>query len=203
MKDILDLIKARRSVRKFSSAPVAEADIDKMLEAALWAPSASNRQSWKFVAVKNPSVIKEMASAVRAAVEKLKAQIEDEDNAAAFGGYSGYFTFFESAPLVIAACFNPRPNYVNVLSGKNLRPDDNLEQTTAVGAAIQNILLAAHGMGYGACWMSGPLIAEQELVKILKLEGYRLAALIPVGVALETPPAPKRKEPGKLTGKVE
>jgi nitroreductase len=205
MSDILELIKSRRSVRKFADSPLSEEAVDKMLEAALWAPSASNRQNWKFVAVKNKEIIKAMAGSVRAAVEDLKASVEadDEDKLALLTNYGGYFSFFESAPLVIAVFFNPRPNFVNVITGKNIRPEDNLEQTTAAGAAIQNLLLAAHEAGYGACWMSGPLVAENEIAAILKQKGMRLAALIPVGVPLETPAPPKRKDPRTLIEKID
>jgi nitroreductase len=205
MSDIRERIKSRRSVRKFADSPLSEEAVDKMLEAALWAPSASNRQNWKFVAVKNKEIIKAMAGSVRAAVEDLKASVEadDEDKLALLTNYGGYFSFFESAPLVIAVFFNPRPNFVNVITGKNIRPEDNLEQTTAAGAAIQNLLLAAHEAGYGACWMSGPLVAENEIAAILKQKGMRLAALIPVGVPLETPAPPKRKDPRTLIEKID
>lgn len=204
MSDLLQLIKNRRSVRKFADSPVSGEAVDTMLEAALWAPSASNRQNWKFVAVENRLVIKAMADSVRAAVEELKAMVEDgdEDKLALLTNYGGYFSFFESAPLVIAVFFNPRPNFVNAITGKNIRPEDNLEQTTAIGAAIQNLLLAAHEAGYGACWMSGPLVAENKIAALLKQKGMRLAALIPVGVPLETPAPPKRKDTRTLIEKI-
>ncbi len=200
--DIIDIIKTRRSVRKFASQPVPDEIITALLDAALSAPSASNRQSWHFTAVTNRAVIKAMADSVREEIKILKKETENEDALAAFDAYAGYFTFFENAPLVIAACFIPRPNYINALTGRSLRPEDNLEQTTAIGAAIQNLLLAAHSLGYGACWMSGPLIAEKRISELLKLDGLRLAAIIPVGAAVETPRPPKRKDADKLTARI-
>jgi nitroreductase len=199
---MIDLIKTRRSVRKFGAQPVPGEVIDALLDAALSAPSASNRQSWHFTAITNLDVIGRIAASVRDAIEALKKETQNQDALNVFGAYSGYFTFFENAPLVFVACFTPRPNYINALTGRSLRPEDNLEQTTAAGAAIQNLLLAAHSLGYGACWMSGPLIAEERIIKLLKLDGLRLAAVIPVGAAAETPRQPKRKDVNKLTARI-
>ncbi len=199
---MLDLIKTRRSVRKFGAQPVPGDVIDALLDAALSAPSASNRQSWHFTAITNREVIGRIAYSVRDAIEELKKKTQNEDALNVFSAYSGYFTFFENAPLVVIACFTPRPNYINALTGRSLRPEDNIEQTTAIGAAIQNLLLAAHSFGYGACWMSGPLIAEERIIKLLKLDGLRLAAVIPVGAAAETPQQPKRKDINKLAAKI-
>ncbi|MHA1443530.1 MAG: nitroreductase family protein, partial [Candidatus Hodarchaeales archaeon] len=49
----LELLKSRRSIRKYQSTPVEEEKIQKCLEAAQWAPSASNKQPWEFMIVKN------------------------------------------------------------------------------------------------------------------------------------------------------
>lgn len=202
--EVLGLIKTRRSVRKFTCDPVAPDAVDAMLEAAIWAPSASNRQSWKFVAVSRRPLIEAMAGAVRAAVERLASFVEpdDEDKLSLLKGYSSFFSFFDGAPLVIAVFFTPRPNFVNVLAGRQIRPEDNLEQASSAGAAIQNILLTAHSMGYAACWMSGPLLAEDEIAKLLGQKGMRLAALVPVGVPAETPLPPKRRDAHILIEKV-
>ena len=50
--------------------------------------------------------------------------------------------------------------------------------------------------------MSGPLIAEKRISGLLKLDGLRLAAIIPVGAAAETPRLPKRKDADKLTARI-
>ncbi len=74
---------------------------------------------------------------------------------------------------------------------KRLRPLPGLQ---SVAAAIQNMLLAIHALGYGSCWMTGPLVAQEGFEKLL---GYGkekfIAALLPVGVPDEDPPARSRK----------
>ncbi len=61
MMDILELLKTRRSIREYKSTPVESEKIEKCLEAARWAPSASNRQPWEFLIVKNEEVRKNLA----------------------------------------------------------------------------------------------------------------------------------------------
>ncbi len=51
--EVLELLKSRRSIRKYKSTPVEEEKIQKCLEAAQWAPSASNKQPWEFMIVKD------------------------------------------------------------------------------------------------------------------------------------------------------
>jgi len=60
-KHLLDLIKQRRSIRAFLDKPVPENEIEMILEAGRWAPSASNRQPWNFILIKNKNILKELA----------------------------------------------------------------------------------------------------------------------------------------------
>ncbi len=65
----------------------------------------------------------------------------------------------------------------------------------SVSAAIENLLLAAHSLGYGACWLRVPFMAKDELEKMLGAEPlWDLIALVPIGRAAQSPPAPPRKE---------
>jgi nitroreductase len=59
---ILDVIKTRRSIRKFIKEPVKDEDVIKILEAARLAPSGGNRQKWKFIYVKNPNILRMVKS---------------------------------------------------------------------------------------------------------------------------------------------
>ncbi|MFP3951390.1 MAG: nitroreductase family protein [Candidatus Bathyarchaeia archaeon] len=56
MEDALDLLKSRRSIRRYKDKPVEEEKIERCLEAARWAPSASNRQPWEFLVVRDEKV---------------------------------------------------------------------------------------------------------------------------------------------------
>ncbi|MHA2394916.1 MAG: nitroreductase family protein, partial [Promethearchaeota archaeon] len=58
---LLDFIKARRSIRAFQDKEVPENEIQMVLEAGRWAPSASNRQPWKFILIKSKDILKSLA----------------------------------------------------------------------------------------------------------------------------------------------
>lgn len=193
---LLDIIKQRRSVRKFSPEPVADNDIKTIIEAASMAPSATNSQNWRFIAVKSEEKRKELVAAIEEQIKEYSALIKSKRAYNEFNAYARFFTFFASAPLVLAVIKTPYTSFsMRIMQRYGISPEA-LEAADAQGpsAAIQNMLLAAHALGYGACWMTGPLIAKDKLEKVLKIESPdHLMALIPVGKTETNPAVPKRK----------
>jgi nitroreductase len=196
----LYLIKTRRSVRKFKAEPVPRADIEKMLECVRFAPSASNTQPWYFVVADDEADIAATADAVKVAVEKVIAGIDSARGKKEMEAYAGYFTFFRDAPAIIAVFTEPyRALLARLL--KRYAPEigeriGRNASNQSVAAAIVNLMLAAHALGYGSVWMTGPLFAKDELEAMLDApEGYELAALVAVGRSAETVPEelPDRK----------
>jgi len=199
----------RRTIRRFTPDPVDEGDLTRMLDAARLAPNGRNRQLWHFVVIKNRDVIQRMAEAVEMAATRLAARGREhglDREAAKVEGEKMAWTLFARAPLTIAVFERPEPFDPRVailqaegLSGleiQRFRPRSPLQ---SVAAAIENLLLAAHALGYGACWMTGPLIAAPELEEILGTgEELRLVALIPIGRPAESPPARPRKPLGEI-----
>ena len=202
MNEVLKTIRQRRSVRKFSPRPVDEKDLELILEAARLAPSANNLQPWYFIVVSDKSLLDAMARAVVEKVDFICRNLEDEELARRFRKYCAYYTFFNSAPTVIVVLKTENNNYLSKLGVSNellqrigfADRDGNRKghpDLQSVAAAIQNILLAATSLGYGSCWMTGPLIAAKELAELLGVEEIRKArqtdsqweivALIPLG----------------------
>jgi nitroreductase len=134
-------------------------------------------------------------------IDRMVPFAESEKQAQRLAAYkSNYYTFFEHAPVVIVVfmeAYDAGTNRVLSKMGyssediKRLRPLPGLQ---SVAAAIQNMLLAIHALGYGSCWMTGPLVAQEGFEKLL---GYGkekfIAALLPIGVPDEDPPARSRK----------
>jgi nitroreductase len=88
--DLHDLMRTRRSVRRFRAEAPPRALIDAMLASAITAPSASNKQPWRFLVVANRETVACMAAAVRAAVDRISLAIPPEFEQAfrAYGDYS-------------------------------------------------------------------------------------------------------------------
>jgi len=199
--DLFDAIQGRKSIRRFKQTPVPDEDIMKILDAGMRAPSANNTQPWSFLVIKDKAVLKNMADAVREMVDRMIPHAENEKQAQRLAAYKGnYYVFFENAPVVIAVFMEANDAGTDRLLArmgysaedvKRLRPLPGLQ---SVAAAIQNMLLAVHALGYGSCWMTGPLVAQDAFEKLLGFgkEKY-IAALLPIGVPDEDPPVRSRK----------
>jgi nitroreductase len=199
--DLFDAIQGRKSIRRFKQTPVPDKDINKILDAGRLAPSANNTQPWQFIVIKDREVLKNMAAATREMIDRMIPFAESEKQAQRLAAYkSTYYTFFERAPVVIAVCMEGYDAGTDQLLArmgyapediKRLRPLPGLQ---SVSAAIEHMLLAVHALGYGSCWMTGPLVAQDAFGKLL---GYgkekSIAALLPVGLPDEDPPARSRK----------
>jgi nitroreductase len=149
--DVFEAVKGRRSVRAFKRDDVSFEDVEKVIDAAMWAPSAGNIQPWEFVIIRKSDTKKRLATAAW-------------DQA-----------FVEEAPVVIVVCANENRSskrYGN--RGKTLY----CLQDTA--AAIQNIHLAAYSIGLGTCWVGAFKEEDVRRITNVP-QGVRPVAIIPVG----------------------
>lgn len=196
--ELIQAIEKRSTVRSFSQENVPVKDLKKLVYAAGLAPSINNSQPWKFIAVTDHTVIKQMAESVHAKINDLYSVVNDEQ--ANVKKTVEYFsTIFENAPALIAVTttsyravsdqITRAPLSHDAMNEKRHHPD-----IQSIGAAVQNLLLSAVDTGYGACWLSGLMVAQDELETILKIESpWELATVIAVGKpATETKPTEKK-----------
>jgi nitroreductase len=199
-EELRRVVLGRRSVRRFRPDPVPPEDVAGMLEAALWAPSGSNTQPWLFTAVGDRTVIARAAECVR--LEVGRVSLEAPGFAETGKDLARWGTFFEGAPLVFfVAGRRERSSWRMKLA--EVLPDhpaagEGPSWLAGCAAAVQNLLLAACALGYGACWMGAPLVARTTLEALLELpRGYELLAVVPVGRPAEEPSAPRRRPTGE------
>ena len=198
--DVLEAIRARRSIRKFKPDPVPEADIRRMIELATMAPSAGNAQMWKFIAVTNRKVLEEMRDAILHKLDMVCEWPEAQPYLDRLQATKGWSTFFDQAPVTIVVLGEPYRSAIEEVLEKRgwersaidaLRQKPDIQ---SLGAAIENLCLAAHAMGYGTCWMTAPCIAGPEIKDLLGIETpWEVVALAPLGVPDYEPPARPRK----------
>ncbi|HUJ19537.1 MAG TPA: nitroreductase family protein, partial [Nitrospirota bacterium] len=191
------------SIRRYQTTPVPDADIRKIIEAGTRAPNANNTQPWSFIVIRDRRLLGRMAAAVRGMIDAMIPFAEDERQAQRLAAYKGnYYTFFENAPVVIAVFLESYDAGTDKLLARmghdpeavrRLRPLPGLQ---SVAAAVQNMLLAIHALGYGSCWMTGPLVAQEAFEKLLGFGKEKsIAALLPVGVPDEHPAARTTRKP--------
>ncbi|MEM2890139.1 MAG: nitroreductase family protein [Candidatus Hadarchaeum sp.] len=155
--DIFEAIKGRRSIRSFIPEPIKDADLEKILEAGIAAPSAGNCQPWEFVIVKDLKNKQKLVQAAR--------------------GQS----FLAEAPVVIVICAD-----INRTASRYGDRGRNLYCIQDTAAVAQNIHLAAYALGYGTCWV-GAFDEKAVAEAIKAPEGIRPLIMIPIGKPREKP----------------
>jgi nitroreductase len=180
--DLYEAIHHRRSHRLYKPEIPPREVLERVVEAALWAPSGTNAQAWE-ITVMAGKVRDEFVELVSQAITHLlpilkKAQVPEK-------GQELVMKFFKNlggAPVVIAVTIFKHPddpgNFNNIQGG---------------AALFQNLLLAAEAEGLGTCWMTGAHSLEKEILKFLGKENQQLLAITPVGYSAKEPPVPPRK----------
>lgn len=186
MQEIVDfwqVVRGRRSIRRYADAPVARELIERVLEAARWAPSAHNRQPWRFAvtasAERKSALARAMGECLRADLQRdgVPQDVIEKDATRSFQRLT-------NAPVVIVVCVTMRDmdSYADVRRNHA----EYLMATQSVAMAIQNLLLAAHAAGLGACWMCAPLFVPETVREVLQLDAdWEPQALITLGYAAE------------------
>lgn len=164
--DLHSFMRTRRSVRRFKSDPVPASVIETILTTATFAPSAHNRQPWRFVVLKDSSIRKKLAEAMAddfqrdlendgIPLEKIQAQVKRSKDR------------ITSAPVAILLCLD--------MSEMDSYPDKRRIKAEfrmtvqSVAAAGMQLLLAAHAEGLGAVWACWVLFAVETIQEVLEL----------------------------------
>lgn len=199
----LDFIYNRKSIRKFKDTKVPKEDILEMLKAATFAPSPKHQQNWHFIVLQDKEKISKMAKIVRESHERIGSIAKSEKDFKKHMGVIDYYTCFDNAPVVVLVygC------EYNMIEYKILKENGASQEVLdllvspqsgaqAIGAAVENFLLAATEMGYGTCYMTGPTHAKKEIEELIGFnkDNYTLMSMISLGKSEEnTPKQPPRK----------
>lgn len=177
------LVETRRSVRKFKPDPIPEEHVTQMLEAARLAPTAGNRQPWKFLVIQDPARIERLKQACIPL--RIKLYTDEKEHAPAEleelrEKIESYYDGFFSAPLYIAVLTDSNAPYAhyNVHDG---------------ALAAGYLCLAAHALGYGTVYTTESIFesATREVCRIP--DHYERVCIVPVGVPHDLKEAPPKK----------
>jgi nitroreductase/predicted transcriptional regulator YdeE len=180
---LFEAIANRRSIRKFKPDPIPEETLRQILLAGILAPSGKNRQPWKFYVVQGEKYA-EMITQMHAGFARNEAEGKD------IGSAKNTLRVMEQAPVTVFI-FNPygTPPWMKHSIDQTI---SDVVDIQSIGAAIQNMLLAAEELGLGSLWMCDVFLAYEELSAWLG-ESSQMIAGISFGVADEHPIARKRK----------
>ncbi|MFA4936542.1 MAG: nitroreductase family protein [Candidatus Methanoperedens sp.] len=185
MKDIVEIIKTRRSVREFKEDQVSDEDIKFLIDCARFAPSGFNMQPWSFLVIINKDVMRKLSESGKKAMIPLLEPVKNTSKKAAdFLVYlktKGTSMFYDAPVLII------------ILGNKSAMTTD-----WDCAMAAQNMMLAAHSRGIGSCWIGGvlPALMDEGLLKELGAPaGYKAVAPLIFGYPKGKTEAPGRSEP--------
>ena len=154
--DIFKAIKERRSCRNFLPESINEEVIEKILEAATWAPSPLNTQPWEFVVVTN----KEMKEKIFAEADRCKKWGVEKSGWKWLEKYQ--LNFLKTAPVIVAVVGDPKKSGLDTF-----QEEGGVGYQHACAAAIQNMNLAAHALGLGSLWFT--MFDKKPMRKLLSV----------------------------------
>jgi len=184
-EQLLELMRQRRSVRRFRPTPLADLRVKRVLEAARLAPSAHNRQPWRFVVLRDEGERARLADAMGARLrsDRLADGADPEVVEADAARSRNRLT---QAPCAVLVCLT--------LQAMDRYPDarraaaEERMAVQSVAMAGENLLLAALAEGLGACWMCAPLFAPQEARRALGLpDDWEPQGIVLLGESAENP----------------
>lgn len=160
--ELIEGLLTRRSVRKFDNTKkIPHSDIEKILEAASYAPSAHNLQPWEFLVLEDPKTLATLR------------QIQP------------WTSFARDASCAVIVCGNTATAFHRNKENEQWNFSDIDASLAAYG-----VLLAAHALGYGACFCGAapmPMVIKHLQTAFQLPENMRPVAIIPIGIPAETP----------------
>ena len=177
--DIYEVMQTQRAIRRWTNEPVDPEVIERIIQAACWAPSGSNLQPWGFLVVTDDGKRERLATAIRESFRSRFVadrpnpdQIEDPTQRRMLRGAFNLFDNFAAAPVWIIPCLvaaqSPAPS--GLLAGSSIYP------------SIQNLMLAARAEGLGTVLTTPQDGIMDELREELSIPDNALpVAIIPMG----------------------
>ncbi len=179
--DLYEAMHQRRSHRLYRPDMPPREALERVIDAALWAPSGMNTQCWN-LAVMAGKVRDDFVALINRSIEKLVPIMQQTGvTEKSQKRVVAFFKNLGDAPVVIAVTvwqWGDATGAANIQSG---------------AALMQNLLLAAHAEGLGTCWMTAGSLVENEVLDFLGKPDQQLLAITPIGYSAKEPPVPPRK----------
>jgi len=175
--DLMEMIKTRRSIRKYKDTPVDDKTVELVLEAARWAPSWKNTQCWRFIVVRDDKMKNKLADTL--IVDPSLGETNPSDRA------------IRGAPVVIVACAEPGKS--GYMEGEQATEKGDWWYLFDVGLAMQNLMLVAHSLGLATVCVG--LVDTKKAASVLEVpDGLHVVAMTPLGYPDQEPKVRPRKE---------
>lgn len=185
--DLYTAMLERRSVRSYQSEPIPEEILEQIMAAAVMAPSAVNLQPWYFVVIKSEGALEKLKTVMEQVAAKMFPNLEKRfpNHPEVVKETNTFITDLGGAPVCVLV-FQYKTDYS--------KTESSILQS--ISAAIENLMLAAWGLGVGSCWLTAPVEAgmEEVLRESFAPDKGEFVAMVTLGYAEKIPKAPKRRD---------
>ena len=190
---VLDAIRGRRSVRRYLPKGVPDEAIERVLEAARWAPSPHGRQPWRFAVVTREETKERLADAM-GGEWRSNLEMDGQDTEVVRRRLEGSRRRLLDAPVLVLLCLHTED--LDAYPDPARQENETTMAVQSLGSAAQNALLAAYDAGLDAGWMCAPLFAPEKVVGALDLDPALVPhALLTLGYAEGDPPKRRDRRP--------
>jgi coenzyme F420-0:L-glutamate ligase/coenzyme F420-1:gamma-L-glutamate ligase len=190
---VLDAIRGRRSVRGYLPREVPDEAVERVLEAARWAPSPHGRQPWRFAVIRGDETKRRLADAM-GGEWRLNLEMDGQDAEVVQRRLEGSRRRLLDAPVLLLLLLYPED--LDAYPDPARQENETTMAVQSLGAAAQNALLVAYDAGLDAGWMCAPLFAPEKVVEALGLDESLVPhALLTLGYADGDPPKRRGRMP--------
>jgi nitroreductase len=199
---LTELVRKRRSIRRYKPDPIPDEYVEKIIEVARWAMSGANGQPWEYIVIKDQKVKEKFLDIYRqhrASIDMLESTRIEKYRHHAPALIKDGAPVFKDAPVFIAVCGDSRTIQASVLAASVYDPEThvfhfNLANTTML------IHLAAASLGLGSQWVSISNHVEPDLRAALGVPNmFRIYVVIPIGYPAYEPPQGWRRQASEIT----
>jgi len=195
-----DIIKRRRSIRRYKSMFPPEEWIAKILWCALWAPSPSNIQPVRYIRIESKQIKENLLHHMYEGKEKLLKKWEESGSSKRLRNwidvyYLKYSKFMFDAPVIFAVGLTEIKNgfYTKLKkAGIEIDYDQYCSFCISLGLSLSHFILEAEKLGLGTCILTTPLLFLDDLNNILGIEDVNIRCFVTLGFPDESPEPPKR-----------
>ncbi len=171
----MDIFEKRKSIRKYKPDEIKKEDLLEIIEAGRLAPSAKNRQPWRFTVLtgeKKEAVLNEMEKGIEKSKKSLFMPKKFKNGMASA---ENTLRIMREAPVVVLV-FNILSGnpYPPIFAGKRV---SEIHNTLSIGAAIENMILKAADMGIGSLWIGNTVYAHKEITSYLGTKDQLISAI--------------------------
>ena len=170
---MFEAVSTQRAIRSFKPAPIPGQIINRLLEAAVKAPTGGVNQDWRFIVIRDPEIRRKIGDMYRAGPDFVIRPEMTAQQRRVYASAQRLEDNMEQAPVLILACVRVHPGY-SAWWGANIYP------------AVQNVLLTARGLGLGSVLTTRAMQYGEEFKKLLDIpDDMQIAALLPIGYPAE------------------